>query len=73
MNAVSPELIAIIGVAIALGGLILRMSTRLEGRIERLESGVTDLRERVARLEGAVDILTKFLIDREAGRKEIAT
>ena len=49
------------------------MSTRLEGRIERLESGVTDLRERVARLEGAVDILTKFLIDREAGRKEAAT
>lgn len=73
MNTISPELIAIIGVAIALGGLILRMSTRLEGRIERLESGVTDLRERVARLEGAVDILTKFLIDREAGRKEVAT
>ena len=72
MNTISPELIAILGVAIALGGLILRMSTRLEGRIERLESGVTDLRERVARLEGAVDILTKFLIDREAGRKEAA-
>ena len=73
MNTVSPELIAILGVAIALGGLILRMSTRLEGRIERLQSGVSDLRERVARLEGAVDILTRFLIDREAGRKEATT
>ena len=73
MNSISPELIAILGVALALGGLILRMSTRLEGRIERLESGVTDLRERLARLEGAVDILTKFLIDRESGRKEAAT
>lgn len=73
MNTISPELIAIIGVAIALGALILRMSARLEGRIERLESGLTDLRERVARLEGAVGVLTEFLIDREAGRKKAAT
>ena len=26
---------------------------------------IADLRERMARMEGAVDLLTKFLIDRE--------
>ncbi len=33
-----------------------------------LHRDVANLRERMARLEGAVDLLTKFLIDREAGR-----
>lgn len=31
----------------------------------KLSSDIGGLRERMARLEGAVDVLTKFLIDRE--------
>ena len=34
----------------------------LRDRMTRLEG---DLRERLTRLEGAVDLLTKFLVDRE--------
>ena len=33
-----------------------------------LHRDVANLRERMARLEGAVDVLTKFLIEREHGR-----
>ena len=33
-----------------------------------LHRDVANLRERMARLEGAADLLTKFPIDREAGR-----
>ena len=33
-----------------------------------LHRDVANLRERMARLEGAVDLLTRVLIDREAGR-----
>ena len=54
----SPELIAIIAAAIALAGVILPGQWALR-------RDMADVRERLARLEGAVDILTKFLIDRE--------
>lgn len=54
----SPELIAIITAAIALAGVILPGQWALR-------RDMADVRERLARLEGAVDILTKFLIDRE--------
>ncbi len=54
----SPEMLtilfAIIGVGVALGGLI---QTRLKGvdaRLSRLEEAVADLRERMAKLEGFV-------------------
>ncbi len=44
----SPEIIAIIGTGMALAGLIL-----LQGmRIDRLEQGQADLRERMAKPEG---------------------
>ena len=33
-----------------------------------MDRRISDLGERMARLEGAVDLLTKFLIDREHGR-----
>lgn len=33
-----------------------------------LHRDIAGLRERMARLEGAVDLLTKFLIDRERGQ-----
>ena len=58
MNAISPEFIAIIGAAIALAALI------LPGQ-HAMRRDITDLRERMAKLEGTVDVLSKFLIDRE--------
>ena len=35
-----------------------------------LHRDMADLRERMARLEGTVDLLSKFLIDRERGNRE---
>ena len=48
----SPELIAIIASAAALGALILTTTARLGQRIDRIDRDVADLRERMARLEG---------------------
>ena len=50
--AMSPEFYAIIGTGIVLAGIILTQSARLNSRIDRLEQGYADLRERMARLEG---------------------
>ena len=36
--------------------------------LRSLHRDVADLRERMSRLEGTVDVLTKFLIDRERQR-----
>ena len=33
-----------------------------------LHRDIDNLRDRISRLEGAVDLLTKFLMDRERGR-----
>ena len=38
------------------------------GVLSILQGDVAKLGERMARLEGAVDLLTRVLIDREAGR-----
>ena len=35
-----------------------------------LHRDIAGLRERIARLEGAVSVLSRFLIDRERGRTE---
>ena len=51
--------ISILGATVALATLILRTSARLEGRIERLEIGQADLRERMARLEGLFEGFTR--------------
>ena len=58
MNAISPEFIAIIGAAIMLAAAI------LPGQYA-MRRDIADLRERMARLEGTVDVLSEFLIDRE--------
>ena len=39
------------------------------GVLWSLHRDVSDLRERMARLEGTVDVLAKFLIDREQAPK----
>ena len=58
MNTISPEFIAIIGAAIALAALILP-------GLHAMRRDIVDLRERMAKLEGAVEVLSNFLIDRE--------
>ncbi len=53
----SMEFWAIIGVGVALAGLI----WRLDARIARVESGLSDVRERLARIEGQVELLLRGL------------
>ena len=40
--------------------------------LHSMRRDIADLRERMARMEGAVDLLTKFLIDRERSRTTAA-
>ena len=54
----SPELIAIIGAAIALAAVI------LPGQ-HAMRRDIADLWERMARLEGTVQVLSQILVDRE--------
>ena len=56
----SPEIIAIIGTGMALAGLILRQGMR----IDRLEQGQADLRERMAKLEGLLEGLREAIAGR---------
>ena len=48
----SPELIGIIVASIALGGLMISLFARLKSDIGRLQDGFTQIRERVAHIEG---------------------
>ena len=59
------NLAGIAAAALFIWRVMARMEDRLDKRIGRVEEHVADLRERMARLEGAVDLLAKFLIDRE--------
>ena len=54
----SPELIAIVGAAIALAAVI------LPGQ-HAMRRDIADLRERMARLAGTVQVLSQILVDRE--------
>ena len=61
----SPELIGILTVGVALAALILNGQratnerlTRLEERLTHLENDVANLRERMARLEGVLTVFT---------------
>ena len=55
---------ATLGVGIA----ILAFLWNLHRDFTTLQRDFASLRERIAKLEGAVDLLTKFLIDRERAR-----
>ena len=66
-NALSPECIAIFGAAVALAGLILHGQRIVHRDVDDLRRDAADLRERMAKLERAVGIPTRFLIDRERG------
>ena len=60
----SPEFYAIIGTGIVLAGIILTQSARLNSRIDRLEQGYAELRERMARLEGLLEGLREAIAGR---------
>ena len=64
----SPELIAILAVGVALAGLMLTMMTvmmdsfekdlsAIEGEVRELQAGQGELRERMARVESKLDVL----------------
>ena len=68
----SPELIGIIavgvallGVWVALAGLILTTLNRIEKRIERIEDTQVDHGERLSRVEGSLEIIRDLLFNRE--------
>ena len=60
----SPEFYAIIGTGIVLAGIILTQSARLNSRIDRLEQGYADLRERMAKLDGLLEGLREAITGR---------
>ena len=73
MDALTPNLVAILAVGAALAGLILRQGSRLDARISRLgeridrvERGQAELRERMAKLEGLLEGLREAITGRHA-------
>ena len=67
----TPELIAILGVGIALAGLILKAQQslgarmdRLEARMDGLEAEMREVRDRLSRLEGKMDFLEAYIVGR---------
>ena len=71
----TPELIAILAVGVALAGVMLQgqrslgaRMDRLDGRMDRLEAGMTEVRERLSRVEAKMDFLESHIVRRdEAG------
>ena len=58
----SPELIGILGVGVSLAALIWRVSSRMDGKIDGIRRDLTGLSERVAKLEGQMQILISGLM-----------
>ena len=61
----SPETITTAVAAVVIIGFLWSLHRDVAG----LHRDMADIRERLARLEGAVEVLTKFLVDRERGRE----
>ena len=78
----SPELIAILTIGVALGGGQLASVRWTAGRFERVSSDMADMRERLGRVEGLLDGLRERtarvegvldgLRDAVTGRRDIA-
>ena len=71
----TPEIIAIVMVGVALAGVILasvrgvrqdmtRLESRLDGKIEALSTQLGELRERMAHLEGLLEGLREAIVGR---------
>ncbi|MDE0175303.1 MAG: hypothetical protein OYH76_17175 [Defluviicoccus sp.] len=60
----SPELIAILAVGVALAGLMLRSHQGLGARMDRLETEMREVRDRLSRLEGKMDFLEGYIVRR---------
>ena len=64
----TPELIAILAVGVALAGLILQGQRGLGARLDRLEAEMKEVRDRLSRLEAKMDFLESHIVRRdEAG------
>ena len=77
-----PELIAILGIGVALAGLLLRLNARIDGvasrlnaridgveshlsaRIDGVQAELREVRDRLSRLEGKMDILRDYIMRR---------
>ena len=59
------ELIGIITVGVALAALILALITRIEKRLDRIEATQVEQGERLARVEGALEVIRDLLFNRE--------
>ena len=69
--SLTPELIAILGVGIALAGLILKAQQSLGARMDRLEARMDgseaemrEVRDRLSRIEGKMDFLEAYIVGR---------
>ena len=80
MDSLSPDLVAVLAVGVALAGLILRQGSRIDAsidrldkridgtneRIDRIERGQAELRERMAKLEGLLEGLREAITGKHA-------
>ena len=60
----TPELIAILAVGVALAGLILQGQRSLGARMDGLEAEMKEIRDRLSRLEGKMDFLESHIVRR---------
>ena len=60
----SPEILTIIGVGVALAALMLNGHYRINKRIDGLEQRISLLEQRVARLEGLLEGIREALFER---------
>ena len=61
----TPELVGIITVGVALAALMLALIARIEKCLERMESTQVEQGERLARVEGALEVIRDLLFNRE--------
>ena len=61
----TPELIAILAVGVALAGVMLQGQHSLGARMDRLEAEMKEVRDRLSRLEGKMDILERHILHRD--------
>ena len=67
----TPELIAILAVGVALAGVVLQgqrglgvRMDRLEARMDAFEAEMREIRDRLSRLEGKMDFLEAYIVGR---------